>query len=123
MSAGSKIDLVWRGSMQSSRRTLRARRRSSSSPPGLPGQGGDLCRNVRRGSGNSGESGHAVASDVSLLANLYRLSCLLQLRVLGFRFFQDGDVGIGVFPEGEEILVGDAGLPHISGERICAGEA
>jgi hypothetical protein len=31
---------------------------------------------------------------------------LLQLRVLRFRFFQDGYVGVGVFPEGEEILVG-----------------
>jgi hypothetical protein len=30
---------------------------------------------------------------------------LLQLRVLGFSFFQDGDIGIGVFPEGEEIFV------------------
>lgn len=25
---------------------------------------------------------------------------LLQLRVLGFGFLQDGDVGVGVFPEG-----------------------
>ena len=30
---------------------------------------------------------------------------LLQLGVLGFRFFKDGNVGIGVFPEREEILV------------------
>ena len=29
---------------------------------------------------------------------------LLQLGVLGFRLFQDGDVGVGVFPEGEGIL-------------------
>jgi len=38
---------------------------------------------------------------------------LLQLRILRFGFFQDGDVGVGVFPEGEEILV--------SGERPDAG--
>jgi hypothetical protein len=38
-----------------------------------------------------------------------RLGCLLQLRVLGLRFFQDGDVGVGVFPEGEEIFVGGEG--------------
>ncbi len=38
---------------------------------------------------------------------------LLQLRVLAFGLFQDGDVGIGVFPEGEEILV--------TGERTHAG--
>jgi len=31
---------------------------------------------------------------------------LLQLRVLSFDFFQNGGVGVGVFPEGEEILVG-----------------
>ena len=30
---------------------------------------------------------------------------LLQLRVLCFRFLQDGDVGVGVFPEGEEIFI------------------
>ena len=30
---------------------------------------------------------------------------LLQLRVLRLGFFQDGDVGVGVFPEGEEVLV------------------
>jgi hypothetical protein len=35
---------------------------------------------------------------------------LLQLGVLCLGLFQDGDVGIGVFPEGEEFLVGGAGL-------------
>jgi hypothetical protein len=30
----------------------------------------------------------------------------LQLRVLGLGFLQDGGVGVGVFPEREEILVG-----------------
>jgi len=38
---------------------------------------------------------------------------LLQLRVLGFGFFQDWDVRVGVFPEREEIFVG--------GERPDAG--
>ena len=28
----------------------------------------------------------------------------MQLRVLGFGLFQDGDVGVGAFPEGEEVL-------------------
>jgi len=37
----------------------------------------------------------------------------LQLRVLRLGFLQDGDVGVGVFPEGEEIFVG--------GERPNAG--
>jgi hypothetical protein len=38
---------------------------------------------------------------------------LLQPRVLRFGLLQDGDVGVGVFPEGEEIFV--------SGERPDAG--
>ncbi len=38
---------------------------------------------------------------------------LLQLRVLCLGFFQDGDVGVGIFPESEEIFVG--------GERPGAG--
>src|ERR1022692_153592 len=38
---------------------------------------------------------------------------LLQLRVLAFGLFQDGDVGVGILPEREEIFVG--------GERADAG--
>jgi hypothetical protein len=34
------------------------------------------------------------------------LSRLLQLGVLRLGFFQDGDVRVGVFPEGEEIFIG-----------------
>jgi hypothetical protein len=37
----------------------------------------------------------------------------MQLRVLRFGIFQDGDVGVGFFPEREEILLG--------GERADAG--
>ena len=33
------------------------------------------------------------------------MSLLLQFRVLSLSFLQDGDVRVGVFPEGEEILV------------------
>jgi hypothetical protein len=32
----------------------------------------------------------------------------LQLRVLRFGLLQDGDFGVGVFPEGDEIVVGCA---------------
>ena len=38
---------------------------------------------------------------------------LLQFRVFGFRLFQDGNIGVGVFPEGEEILVGGLCLGRI----------
>src|SRR5438552_19207751 len=39
---------------------------------------------------------------------------LLQLRVLRLGFLQDRDVGVGVFPESEEILVGSAGFGRIA---------
>jgi hypothetical protein len=38
--------------------------------------------------------------------NCFGKRASLQLRVLRLCFFQDGDVGVGVFPEGEEVLVG-----------------
>jgi hypothetical protein len=53
---------------------------------------------------------------VSSLVLLFRS---LQLRVLGFGFFQDWDVGVGVFPEGEEIFVGGE-RPDAGGIGICA---
>jgi hypothetical protein len=36
---------------------------------------------------------------------------------------QDGDVGVGVFPEGEEIVVGGLGFGGVAREGIRAGEA
>ena len=35
---------------------------------------------------------------------------LFQLCVLRLGFLQDGDVGVGVFPEREEVLIGGAGF-------------
>src|SRR5580704_1377117 len=48
---------------------------------------------------------------------------LLQLRVLRFGLLQDWDVGVGVFPEGEEILVGSerpdaGGIYSLRGSRL-----
>ena len=37
-------------------------------------------------------------------------SSLFQFGVFGFRLFKDGDVRVSVFPKGQEILVGGAGL-------------
>ena len=34
---------------------------------------------------------------------------LLQLRILAFSLLQDGDVGVGILPEGKEILVSGDG--------------
>ena len=46
----------------------------------------------------------------------------MQFRVLRLGFLQDGDVGIGVLPEGEEVLILGAGLHRIAGEGVSAGE-
>jgi hypothetical protein len=43
---------------------------------------------------------------------------LLQLRVLCFRFLQDGDVGVGVFPDIEEILIRCPSLGGGASQRI-----
>jgi hypothetical protein len=52
---------------------------------------------------------------------LVREERLLQLRVLRLSFLQDGDVGIGIPPEGEKIFVGgehpDAGSVGICTSR------
>ena len=47
---------------------------------------------------------------------------LLQVRALGLGLLQDGDIGIGVFPEREEILICSLGFDGVSGDGICAGE-
>jgi hypothetical protein len=52
--------------------------------------------------------GNVRLSDYTGVCKLPRESCpgLLQLRVLALCFFQDRDVGVGVFPEREENFVG-----------------
>ena len=49
-------------------------------------------------------------------------SVLLELGVFGFGLLQDGDVGIGVFPEGKEVLISDVSFGGVAGKRIGAGE-
>src|SRR5438093_12337536 len=44
----------------------------------------------------------------------------LQLRVLRLGLLQDGDVGVGVFPEGEEILIRDACFCRVTHEFVAA---
>jgi hypothetical protein len=44
----------------------------------------------------------------------------LQLRVLRLGFVQDGDVEVGISPEGEEIFVGGAGLVLAACEYVGA---
>ncbi len=47
-----------------------------------------------------GQSGGGIAKLVRFF--VMGRKALLQLCVLGFGFLQDGDVGVGVFPEGHE---------------------
>ena len=45
---------------------------------------------------------------------------LAQLRVLRFGFFQDRDVRVGVFPEGEEVLIGGFRFGGVACHRVSA---
>ena len=47
----------------------------------------------------------------------------MQLGVLGFGFFQDGDVGVGVFPQHEEILIGGTGFGGVALHGVCTRES
>ena len=47
---------------------------------------------------------------------------LLQLRILGFGLFQDWNVGIGVLPEGEEVLVSRTSFGGVALQRIGASD-
>jgi hypothetical protein len=51
---------------------------------------------------------HSLTSGQSLGLDEAAVFLLLQLRVLHFGLLQDGDVGVSVFPHGEEVLVGFA---------------
>src|SRR5690242_8148121 len=47
----------------------------------------------------------------------------LQLRVFRLGLLQDGNVGVGVFPQSEEVLVGTATFAQITVDRISTGES
>src|SRR5215831_16861927 len=51
------------------------------------------------------------------------LSRLLELGVLGFGLHQDRNVGVGVFPENQEILVRRSCASNIARQRIRTREA
>src|SRR5436305_8341891 len=65
---------------------------------------------------------HALPPEI--MTEVYYCACdqarhdSLQLRVLGFSLLQDGDVGIGVFPESEEVLVGDSGFLRVACHHV-----
>src|ERR1700722_8849818 len=75
-----------------------------------------------------GQSQHYTISPRNERARLFGADCtvfidrrLLQLGVLGFELFHDGGARVGVFPEGDEILIGgtcpDAGGTGIRSRR------
>ena len=47
---------------------------------------------------------------------------LVQLRVLRLGLLQDGDVGVGVFPECEEVLVGNFCFLSVSRQHVSSAE-
>ena len=47
-------------------------------------------------------------------------SLLREFGVLGFGFFQDGDIRVGIFPQREEILVGGAGAGVVASQSAGA---
>ena len=53
----------------------------------------------------------------------FQSAALLQPRILRFGLLEDGDIGIGVFPEGEKILVGGFGFGGVALQGVGAGEA
>ena len=48
---------------------------------------------------------------------------LLQLGILRFSLLQDGDIGIGIFPEGEEILISRARSGQVMRKRAGPTQA
>ena len=48
---------------------------------------------------------------------------LLELGVLGFGLFLDGEIGVGVFPHGEKILIGSSRLGFVAGQGVGAALA
>ena len=48
---------------------------------------------------------------------------LLQLRVLHLRFFQYGNVRVGIFPERQEVLISSLGFGGVARHGVSAGKA
>lgn len=76
---------------------------------------------VRKDSVRRRRERSSVLTHFFILAELLQGNCgaarpaLLQLGVFGLGFFQDADVGVGVFPESEEILIRRLGFGGVAG--------
>ena len=51
-----------------------------------------------------------------------RVSYKSKLRVFCPGLFEDGDVRVGIFPEGKEILIGVFGLGHVARGNVCSAQ-
>src|SRR5207244_3765457 len=49
--------------------------------------------------------------------------CSFQLRVLLLGFLQDGNVGVGFFPERDEVLILGTSLGRVAGANVGTGKA
>jgi hypothetical protein len=72
----------------------------------------------QRRSNRGGQDGTFFVPFLDFLESFLVRTRLLQLRVLGLRLLRDGDFGVGIFPEGEEILLGSAGFGGVALQRV-----
>jgi len=74
----------------------------------------------------SGSECHRLLTTVENSPPVHRVLAgrrlLLQLRIFDFGLLQDGNIGVGVFPEGEEILIGCLGLGGVMLHGISPGQ-
>jgi hypothetical protein len=83
-----------------------------------------ICIDIRAGRvwQSGSENGQPVVERLPAGIRWATLNESLQLRVLRLGLLQDGDVGVGVFPEGQEILVGSLGLGRVTLQDLGAGK-
>src|SRR3974377_1281948 len=63
-------------------------------------------------------SGNATQNQALRAIGAKLVDRLPQFCIFGFGFLQDGDVGVGVFPEDEEILIGGLCLGSVALHRL-----
>jgi len=94
-------------------------------PLGFAVAGADECVRPYTTQGTSGCVGQPPLSSAigKLQATGLKLSWLLQLRVFGTGFLENGNIRIRIFPEFQKLAVLGQALVLIAGERIGAGQS
>jgi hypothetical protein len=67
--------------------------------------------------------GREIHAPQEVLAARVGTQGLFQLCVLRLSLLQDGDIGVGVFPEREEILIGGAGFGRVALQGVSARQS